>query len=250
MSNEEGVVIELLHAIDESNNVSLSMEGENSEVELVCSERIEVDIGVGAKGDKPVKGVDYWTPSDRLEMLREVREALSYDEQYDLSQEVLSDEISGEELVYDHVQRAWRVFGEVRIAVPERSDYYLSIALAQRFDEGNITVGSEVVPISDNMTFLLRDVDEVVFSVDIYIWVKAIAVQGFRPIIVPTKVSDLDNDLGFLAGSVDGEVLNLGKDITGQGGKPIIVPTKVSELENDLEFVSASIEDRVLNLKS
>ena len=219
MSNEEGVIIELLHAIDECNNVSLSMEGECREVELVCLERIEVDIGVGAKGDKPVKGVDYWTPSDRLEMLREVREALSYDEQYDLSQEVLSDEISGKELVYDHVQRAWRVFGEVRIAVPERSDYYLSIALAQRFDEGSITVGSEVVPISDNMTFLLRDVDEVVFSIDIYVWIKAIAVQGFRPIIVPTKVSDLNNDLGFLAGAVEGEELILGKDITGQGGQ-------------------------------
>lgn len=35
-----------------------------------------------------------------------------------------------------------------------------------------------------------------------------------------------------------------------RGGKPIFVPTKVSQLENDLEFVSASIEDRVLNLKS
>lgn len=250
MSNEEGVIIELLHAIDECNNVSLSMEGECSEVELVCSERIEVDIGVGAKGDKPVKGVDYWTQADRLEMLREVREALSYDEQYDLSQEVLSEEISGADLIYDHVQRAWRVFGEVRIAVPERSDYYLSIALAQRFDEGNITVGGEVKPISDNMTFQLGNVDEVVFSVDVYVWVKAIAVQGFRPIFVPTNVSDLNNDLGFLAGAVEGEELILGKDITGQGGKPIFVPTKVSQLENDLEFVSASIEDRVLKLKS
>ena len=250
MSNEEGVIIELLHAIDESNNVSLSMEGESSEVELVCSERIEVDLGFGAKGDKPVKGVDYWTEQDKLDMLRDVREALSYDEQYDLSQEVLSEEISGADLVYDHVHRAWRVFGEVRIAVPERSDYYLSIALAQRFDEGNIRVGDDVVPIKNSMTFLLRDVEEVVFSVDIYVWIKAIAVQGFRPIFVPTKVSDLDNDLGFLAGAVEDEELILGKDITGQGGKPIFVPTKVSQLENDLEFVSASIEDRVLNLKS
>lgn len=250
MSNEEGVIIELLHAIDESNNVSLSMEDESREVELVCSERIEVDIGVGAKGDKPVKGVDYWTQADKLDMLREVREALSYDEQYDLSQEAMSEDISGADLIYDHVQRAWRVFGEVRIAVPERSDYYLSIALAQRFDEGNITVGGEVKPISDNMTFQLGNVDEVVFSVDVYVWVKAIAVQGFRPIFVPTNVSDLNNDLGFLAGAVEGEELYLSKDIAVEGGKPIFVPTKVSQLENDLEFVSASIEDRVLNLKS
>ena len=82
------------------------------------------------------------------------------------------------------------------------------------------------------------------------IWVEAIAVQGFRPIFVPTKVSALENDLGFLAGAVEGEELILGKDIVGEGGKPIFVPTKVSELENDLEFVSASIEDRVLKLKS
>lgn len=177
------------------------------EVQEDCSVRI--DFGFGEKGDKPVKGVDYWTQEDKLDMLREVREALSYDCQYDLSQEVLSEDISGVDLVYDHVQRAWRVFGEVRIAVPERSDYYLSIALAQRFDEGNIRVGDEVVPIEDSMTFLLHDVEEVVFSVDIYVWIKAIAVQGFRPIFVPTKVSDLDNDLGFVSGSVEDELLTL-----------------------------------------
>ena len=158
--------------------------------------------------------------------------------------------IKCDDIVYDYVQGAWRIFGEVRIAVPRRFDYYLSITIAQRFDEGNITVGGEVKPISDNMTFQLGNVDEVVFSVDVYIWVKAIAVQGFRPIFVPTNVSDLNNDLGFLAGAVEGEELILGKDIVGQGGKPIFVPTKVSQLENDLEFVSASIEDRVLKLKS
>lgn len=80
MSNEEGIVIELLHAIDESNNVSLSMEDESTEVELVCSERIEVDIGVGAKGDKPVKGVDYWTPADVEAIKQEVK--TSIDEEY------------------------------------------------------------------------------------------------------------------------------------------------------------------------
>ena len=80
MSNEEGVVIELLHAIDECNNVSLSMEGESSEVELVCSERIEIDIGVGAKGDKPVKGVDYWTPADVEAIKEEIKENI--DEEY------------------------------------------------------------------------------------------------------------------------------------------------------------------------
>lgn len=181
---------------------------------------------------------------------KQVRDRIGYLKQYDLQDEALSEEISGADLVYDHVQKAWRVFGEVRIAVPRRFDYYLSITIAQRFDEGNITVGGEVKPISDNMTFQLGNVDEVVFSVDVYIWVKAIAVQGFRPIFVPTNVSDLNNDLGFLAGAVEGEELILGKDITGQGGKPIFVPTKVSQLENDLEFVSASIEDRVLNLKS
>ena len=181
---------------------------------------------------------------------KQVRDRIGYLQQYNLKEDVLSDDIKCDDIVYDYVQRAWRIFGEVRIAVPRRFDYYLSITIAQRFDEGNITVGGEVKPISDNMTFLLRDVDEVVFSVDVYIWVKAIAVQGFRPIFVPTNVSDLNNDLGFLAGAVEGEELILGKDIVGQGGKPIFVPTKVSQLENDLEFVSASIEDRVLKLKS
>ena len=181
---------------------------------------------------------------------KQVRDRIGYLKQYDLQDEALSEEISGADLVYDHVQKAWRIFGEVRIAVPRRFDYYLSITIAQRFDEGNITVGGEVKPISDNMTFQLGNVDEVVFSVDVYVWVKAIAVQGFRPIFVPTNVSDLNNDLGFLAGAVEGEELILGKDIVGQGGRPIFVPTKVSQLENDLEFVSASIEDRVLNLKS
>lgn len=181
---------------------------------------------------------------------KQVRDRIGYLQQYDLQDEALSEEISGADLVYDYVQGAWRIFGEVRIAVPRRFDYYLSITIAQRFDEGNITVGGEVKPISDNMTFQLGNVDEVVFSVDVYVWVKTIAVQGFRPIFVPTNVSDLNNDLGFLAGAVEGEELILGKDITGQGGKPIFVPTKVSQLENDLEFVSASIEDKVLNLKS
>lgn len=181
---------------------------------------------------------------------KQVRDRIGYLQQYNLKEDVLSDDIKCDDIVYDYVQRAWKIFGEVRIAVPRRFDYYLSITIAQRFDEGNITVGGEVKPISDNMTFLLRDVDEVVFSVDVYVWVEAIAVQGFRPIFVPTKVSALENDLGFLTGAVEGEELILGKDIVGQGGKPIFVPTKVSELENDLEFVSASIEDRVLKLKS
>lgn len=181
---------------------------------------------------------------------KQVRDRIGYLQQYNLKEDVLSDDIKCDDIVYDYVQRAWKIFGEVRIAVPRRFDYYLSITIAQRFDEGNITVGGEVKPISDNMTFLLRDVDEVVFSVDVYIWVEAIAVQGFRPIFVPTKVSALENDLGFLTGAVEGEELILGKDIVGQGGRPIFVPTKVSELENDLEFVSASIEDRVLKLKS
>lgn len=181
---------------------------------------------------------------------KQVRDRIGYLQQYNLKEDVLSDDIKCDDIVYDYVQGAWRILGEVRIAVPRRFDYYLSITIAQRFDEGNITVGGEVKPISDNMTFQLGNIDEVVFSVDVYIWVKAIAVQGFRPIFVPTNVSDLNNDLGFLAGAVEGEELILGKDITGQGGKPIFVPTKVSQLENDLEFVSASIEDRVLNLKS
>ena len=181
---------------------------------------------------------------------KQVRDRIGYLQQYNLKEDVLSDDIKCDDIVYDYVQGAWRIFGEVRIAVPRMFDYYLSITIAQRFDEGNITVGGEVKPISNNMTFQLGNVDEVVFSVDVYIWVKAIAVQGFRPIFVPTNVSDLNNDLGFLAGTVEGEELILGKDITGQGGKPIFVPTKVSQLENDLEFVSASIEDRVLKLKS
>ena len=181
---------------------------------------------------------------------KQVRDRIGYLQQYNLKEDVLSDDIKCDDIVYDYVQRAWRIFGEVRIAVPRRFDYYLSITIAQRFDEGNITVGGEVKPINDNMTFQLGNVDEVVFSVDVYVWVKAIAVQGFRPIFVPTNVSDLNNDLGFLAGAVEGEELILGKDIVGQGGKPIFVPTKVSQLENDLEFVSASIEDRVLKLKS
>ena len=241
MSNEEGVIIDVM------NNISLKRE----------DRVIEVDIGVGPKGETPVKGVDYWTPSDRLELLRHLREALSYDEHYDLSQEVLSDEISGAELVYDTEKRAWRVFGEVRIAVPERSDYYLSIALVQKFDEGSITVGGEVVPIGDKMTFLLRDVEEVVFSVNVYIWVKAIAVQGFRPIVVPTKVSELENDLGFVEGPVivPTKVSELENDLGFVEG-PVIVPTKVSELENDLGFVegpieglTASVENETLILK-
>ena len=241
MSNDEGVIIDMM------NNISLKRE----------DRVIEVDIGVGPKGETPVKGVDYWTPSDRLELLRQLREALSYDEHYDLSQEVLSDEISGAELVYDTEKRAWRVFGEVRIAVPERSDYYLSIALVQKFDEGSITVGGEVVPIGDKMTFLLRDVDEVVFSVNVYIWVKAIAVQGFRPIVVPTKVSELENDLGFVEGPVivPTKVSELENDLGFVEG-PVIVPTKVSELENDLGFVegpieglTASVENETLILK-
>lgn len=241
MSNDEGVIIDMM------NNVSLKRE----------DRVIEVDIGIGPKGETPVKGVDYWTPSDRLELLRQLREALSYDEHYDLSQEVLSDEISGAELVYDTEKRAWRVFGEVRIAVPERSDYYLSIALVQKFDEGSITVGGEVVPIGDKMTFLLRDVEEVVFSVNVYIWVKAIAVQGFRPIVVPTKVSELENDLGFVEGPVivPTKVSELENDLGFVEG-PVIVPTKVSELENDLGFVegpieglTASVENETLILK-
>ena len=227
MSNDEGVIIDMM------NNVALKRE----------DRVIEVDIGVGPKGETPVKGVDYWTPSDSLELLRQLREALSYDEHYDLSQEVLNDDISGAELVYDPEKRAWKVFGEVRIAVPERSDYYLSIDLSQRLDEGSITVGGDVVPIRDKMTFLLRDVEEVVFSVDIYIWVKAIAVQGFRPVIVPTKVSELENDLGFVVGPVivPTKVSELVNDLGFVMG-PIIVPTKVSELENDLGFVVGPVE--------
>ena len=140
---------------------------------------------------------------------KQVRDRIGYLQEYNLKEEVLSDDIKCDDIVYDYVQGAWRIFGEVRIAVPRRFDYYLSITIAQRFDEGNITVGGEVKPISDNMTFQLGNVDEVVFSVDVYIWVKAIAVQGFRPIFVPTKVSQLENDLEFVSASIEDRVLKL-----------------------------------------
>ena len=140
---------------------------------------------------------------------KQVRDRIGYLQQYNLKEDVLSDDIKCDDIVYDYVQGAWRIFGEVRIAVPRRFDYYLSITIAQRFDEGNITVGGEVKPISNNMTFQIGNVEEIVFSVDVYVWVKAIAVQGFRPIFVPTKVSALENDLEFVSASIEDRVLKL-----------------------------------------
>ena len=140
---------------------------------------------------------------------KQVRDRIGYLQQYNLKEDVLSDDIKCDDIVYDYVQGAWRIFGEVRIAVPRRFDYYLSITIAQRFDEGNITVGGEVKPISNNMTFQLGNVEEIVFSVDAYVWIKAIAVQGFRPIFVPTKVAQLENDLEFGSASIEDRVLNL-----------------------------------------
>lgn len=48
------------------------------EVQEDCSVRI--DFGFGAKGDKPVKGVDYWTPAEVEAIKEEVKESI--DEEY------------------------------------------------------------------------------------------------------------------------------------------------------------------------
>lgn len=193
----------------------LECRGEVEMVLLHAGECVEeecalwIDFGFGAKGDKPIKGVDYWTEEERADMAREIREALSYNQSYDMTDAQLPDNISGEGLSYDEVQKMYRAFGEVRIKVPRRLDYYLGLSIGERFDEGEITICGESHGIGNNMTFFIEDVDEIVFSVDIYIWLKSITVQAFKPEKIPTKVSELENDLQFVASEIVEENLIL-----------------------------------------
>lgn len=171
-----------------------------------------IDFGFGEKGDKgdtPIKGVDYWTEEDKAEMGREIREALSYNKVYDMTNAQLSEDISGEDIEWDEAQGMHRAIGEVRIKMPRRFDYWLGLTIGQRFDEGEISVQGESHRIENNMTFFLEDVEEIVFSVDVYVWIKSITVQTFKLNKVPTKLSELENDRNFVSVEIIGEKLTL-----------------------------------------
>lgn len=65
-ANAGAVSIDLLHVVDG--------------VEVADGERVLLEFAIGAKGDTPIKGVDYMTPEDVAAIKQEVKESI--DEEY------------------------------------------------------------------------------------------------------------------------------------------------------------------------
>lgn len=143
----------------------------------------------------------------KIKRLEEVTGVSTYRKQYDLTTDNGNGngEIICEDMVFDYTQLMYKVFGEVRIKVPRESSYYLNINVGQRFDEGEITIGETKYPIQDNMTFVYEDVREIVFSTNIYLWIRTLTVQEYKQSKIPTKVSELENDLKFVAARIEND---------------------------------------------
>lgn len=143
----------------------------------------------------------------KIKRLEEVTGATTYRKQYDLTIDNGNGngEIVCEDMAYDNIQQMYKIFGEVKIKVPRKSSYYVNINVGVRFDEGEIEVLGVRYPVQGNMTFVYEDVEEIMFSTNIYLWLRSITVQEYKQVAIPTKVSQLENDLKFVAVRVENE---------------------------------------------
>lgn len=134
--------------------------------------------------------------TELIERVEKLEKTTSYYKEYDLTINEQQPDITGGNIQYDERQNMYRMYGRVIIKVPKTADYFLTLNLLEEDYQGKIMVDGVNYPIQSNMTFKYKNVNEIVFYVDTDIWVRSIVVQEI--IDIPTKVSDLENDLNFI----------------------------------------------------
>ena len=187
----------------------------------------------GVDGKTPVKGVDYFTDNDKAEMLNgyatetyvtnKISEAQLSGEEVDLSGYATKDDL----VTKANVNHTHTMSNITDLVIPDVDKAYVDSQLNTKANKSDIP-----------------NLDEYALKTDIP--------------IVPTKVSDLTNDSGYLT-SVPSEYiteteleakgfLTEHQDISGKADRSDI-PTKTSQLTNDSDYATnASVDEKIANV--
>ena len=187
----------------------------------------------GVDGKTPVKGVDYFTDNDKAEMLNgyatetyvtnKISEAQLNGGEVDLSGYATKDDL----VTKANVNHTHTMSNITDLVIPDVDKAYVDAQLNTKANKSDIP-----------------NLDEYALKTDIP--------------IVPTKVSDLTNDSGYLT-SVPSEYiteteleakgfLTEHQDISGKADRSDI-PTKTSQLTNDSDYATnASVDEKIANV--
>lgn len=132
----------------------------------------------------------------RMEDYREeVREFLNvhtlYKGDYNLTETVLSEDIYAQEQEY--ADGRWRFRGAVKIVVPHKGDYMLRLFGTE--GSADICVGDNFYTPGGDINISLQDVSEIAFETEDWLSMDRILVVEDGVIMVPTKLSELENDI-------------------------------------------------------
>lgn len=127
----------------------------------------------------------------RAEISEYLGEHALYKGDYDLYSTVLSEDIDAQEQEYRDGR--WWLRGTVRIAVPHKGDYMLRLFGTE--GSADIRVGDNYYAPGGDINISLQDVSEIAFETEDWLSADRILAVEDGIIKVPTKLSELENDI-------------------------------------------------------
>ena len=128
---------------------------------------------------------------------------------YDLTdaQALDSDISTTGSITYDSAKGAFKVSGTVTITLDRTSSCNVIIDVKEAAAGGSITAYGTAYPSTTTIVvFNVQDASSIIFDVTGDYWLSSISIEE-SSIKIPTKVSDLENDKGFVDMDVNDETL-------------------------------------------
>ena len=160
-----------------------------------------------ADGSIPEEKLILVTVPKELSSLKERLDVLTITKTYDLTSELSTDtgvndfiKLDGDSVFeYDSVVGAYRIKGKVRIVAPRCSSYLVTFNIVKRLEDGEISTDTDRYKIQDNTTTIKIDKAKYLdFECSTTIWVSAITLAEYKIPEIPTKFSQLTNDLDLV----------------------------------------------------
>lgn len=127
----------------------------------------------------------------------------AYQKTFDLTvQGDYSAYITGDDFQYDEVQGMYCFLGDLEIWVPRQSDYALNLVIGLH-SGGTITTPQLTCSIRDEVSIGYNNVTKIKLNVNRAVYLTKIQILEVNLDLIPTKVSQLENDLGFTSMSVN-----------------------------------------------
>lgn len=104
---------------------------------------------------------------------------------------------------YDTLQNMYKIKGKIRITMPRLSYYILILEIGLFLEQGTISTDTEQYTIDKKVVIKFDEKKTIEFTSDISIWVNNITVVEYKIPVVPTKVSQLENDLDLVTATID-----------------------------------------------